>query len=363
MSKHAILVGVNYLKSNKYRLSSPINDIKLTKDFLVNYCNFHSNNITELSDSPDIKESGSFFNILKHLKKAQELTRDDFLYIYFSGHSSRLGENIYNEEKEENEEEDVETKEDELELFLPQDWEVNKFTNKLFIELLKDIKCRCFILFDCCNSGRICKLKYRFDVKKLEEKNYLKKKDMENNIICISSSSKNKNKFEKFIEKNLININKNKFYGELTIFFLQVVKNYLEVNLSFEELKYENLITLLNEYLTEVESPEKKSVEYKLKHNVLKNTNLLPVVTVSNDIFKKTKFLYNLPDDNDEELKKQNNLNILKRKTVSSLSHKYLRLKRKTDFLERRNNELEQRNNKLLSVISGNVKYNFGLIS
>ena len=352
MSKQAILVGVNYLKSNKYRLSSPINDIKITKDFLVNYCNFQSNNITELSDSPDIKESGSFFNILKYLKKAQELNRDDFLFIYFSGHSCRLGHDV-----EDNSEES------DIELFLPQDWEVNKFTNKLFLQILKDIKCRCFILFDCCNSWNICKLKYSFDVKKLEEKNYLKQEDMENNIICLSSSSVNRNMFEKFIEKNLINNDKNKFYGELTIFFLQVVKNYLEVNLTFEDLNYENLIKILNEYLTEIKSPENKSVEYKLKHNVLKNENLLPIVTVSNNLFKRTKFLYNLMEDNDEELKMQNNLNILKRKTVSSLSHKYLRLKRKTDFLERRNTELEKKNNKLLSVVSGNVKYNFGLIS
>ena len=35
-----------------------------------------------------------------------------------------------------------------------------------------------------------------------------------------------------FLEKNLINNDKNKFYGELTIFFLQVLK-YLEKNLSF----------------------------------------------------------------------------------------------------------------------------------
>lgn len=356
MSKNAILVGVNYLKSNKYRLSSPINDIKITKDFLVNYCNFQSDKIIELSDSPNIKESGSFFNILKYLKKAQELTEDDFLYIYFSGHSSRLDLN------ETYDQEDNTPKEEDFELFLPQDWEVNKFTNKLFLELLKDIKCRCFILFDCCNSGNICKLKYSFDVKKLEEKNYLKEKNMQNNIICMSSSSVNKNMFEKFIEKNLINSDKNKFYGELTIFFLQVVKNYLEVNLTFEDLKYENLITLLNEYLTEIGS-DNKTVEYRLKHNILKNENLLPIVTVSNDIFKKTKFLYNLQDDNDEELKRQNNLNVLKRKTVSSLSHKYLRLKRKTDFLERKNIDLEQRNNKLLSVISGNLKFNFGLIT
>jgi hypothetical protein len=75
MSKKALLVGINYLKSNKYRLSSPINDIFIMKDFLMNYCNFKEDDIIMLSDSPKIEEAGSFFNITKYLKTFKTLKK------------------------------------------------------------------------------------------------------------------------------------------------------------------------------------------------------------------------------------------------------------------------------------------------
>jgi len=61
MVKKALLIGINYLNNSKYRLSSPINDIKIMKDFLVNYCNFQETDITLLSDSPNIPGSRKFF--------------------------------------------------------------------------------------------------------------------------------------------------------------------------------------------------------------------------------------------------------------------------------------------------------------
>lgn len=351
MSKKAILVGINYLKSNKYRLSSPINDITIMNDFLVNYCNFKNEDITMLSDSPKVKGAGSFFNIVKSLKYGEQLTEKDFLYIYFSGHSNR---NL----KETIEEKDNEDRE----LFLPQDWEVNKITLKLLESIVEKYKCRCFIMFDCCNSGGVLKYKYTYDVKRLEETIDMKKENKLNNIIMLSSNAENSNVFEKFIEKNLINNEKNKFYGELTIFFLQVLKNYLEKNLSFSELTYEKLVIELSEYLKDLTDGGIRSVDYKLSHNFLLNKNLLPILTMSNKYYKSNKCFYNLEEDQDEIQKETNNLNILKRKTVTSLSYKYLRLNRKMVHLEKINSDLVERNNKLLSVVSGNINYNFGVI-
>ena len=353
MSKKAILVGVNYLKSNKYRLSSPINDINIMRDFLVNYCNYQTEDIIMLSDSPKVEKSASFFNITKELKECNELDEDDFLFIFMSGHGSTIMD-INGDESD-----------DKDELFLPQDWEINKITDDLMKTILKDLKCRTFIMFDCCNSGTMCDLKYTYDIKNLELRNNLKTEDMKNDIICLSSSGENKNTFEKFVEKNLINNDKNKFYGELTIFFLQLMKNYLETNLTFVELTYESLLTYLNEYLFEMNQKDidKKTVNYRLKHNILKNLNLKPFMSASNKTVIKNKFLYNLTDDKNEEREELNIVNVLKRKTVSSLSYKYLRLKRKTDYLEKINKNLVERNNKLLSVISGKLNYNFGMLN
>lgn len=347
MSKKALLVGINYLKSNKYRLSSPINDIFIMKDFLINYCNFQEDDIIMLSDSPKIEEAGSFFNITKYLKTFKTLKRNDFLFMYFSGHKNRY----------------LDDEEDKGEIFLPQDWNINQITKDYFQQNITEYKCRTFIMFDCCNKRVDCNLRFNYNTKEMELMENLKVEEGKNNIVIISSNSKNKNLYEKFLESNLINNEKNKFYGEFTIFFLQIMKNYLEIKLSFTDLKYQDLVNILNEYVFDLEENNDKPVSYILKHNILKNTNIIPYISMSNKKTMENKFFYTATDDANEEQETQNTINILKRKTVSSLSYKFLRLKRKYDYTLKINENLENRNNKLLSIISGNLNYNFGLVN
>ena len=84
MVNKALLIGINYLTSNRYRLHSPINDVNIMKDFLINYLNYQEEDIIILSDSPNIKENASFFNIVKHIKLlGEDLTSQDFLFMYF----------------------------------------------------------------------------------------------------------------------------------------------------------------------------------------------------------------------------------------------------------------------------------------
>ena len=166
MVHKAILIGINYLKSEKYRLSSPINDIKIMRDFLVNYCNYSDENIYLLSDSPKIKQAASFFNIVKNLKEVgRTLGENDHLTLYFSGHGSSIND-TNNDETD---------KKDEI--FLPQDWRVSYISDDLLNSILKEYKCRTLIIFDCCNSGTMCDLKYTYDVKNMEKINNLKIKE------------------------------------------------------------------------------------------------------------------------------------------------------------------------------------------
>ena len=191
----------------------------------------------------------------------------------------------------------------------------------------------------------------------------LKLDEGKNYLIILTSGCINSNSYEKFLEKNLINNEKNKFYGELTIFFLQILKNYLETKLTFTDLKYENLIDLIHEYLIELKDNNNKPVSYILKHNILKNTNIIPHISMTAKKSIKNKFFYNSKNHENEEREEQNVLNVLKRKTVSSLSYKYLRLKRKHDYILKINSKLEERNNKLLTIVSGNLQYNFGMVN
>ena len=353
MVHKAILIGINYLKSEKYRLSSPINDIKIMRDFLVNYCNYSDENIYLLSDSPKIKQAASFFNIVKNLKEVgRTLGENDHLTLYFSGHGSSIND-TNNDETD---------KKDEI--FLPQDWRVSYISDDLLNSILKEYKCRTLIIFDCCNSGTMCDLKYTYDIKNMEKINNLKIKENDfSNIVCLSSSSEKKNSFEKFLDKNMINTDKNKFYGEFTIFLLHTLKQYLEEFLSFDGLSYFKLLEYLSDYLKPLDSLQTKSVAYKLKHSLISNPNIEPFISMSNDFIKDMIFLQSKENETSEKNIENQMMSDLSKKSFSSLAYKYTRLTRKVKFLERKMKEQTEKNDKLMNIVaSANLRYNFGMI-
>jgi hypothetical protein len=353
MVHKAILIGVNYLNNNKYRLSSPINDIKIMKDFLINYCNYQEDNIIMLSDSPTENEAASFFNIVKHIKlMAKELTSEDYVFMYFSGHGGR----IYDVNGDEVDRTD--------EMFLPQDWQVSYISDDLLNSLLKTFKSRVFMMFDCCNSGTICDLKYSYNVKNMTMVDYIEKNNDEMpDIICCSSSGENANSFEKFYNKNMINSDENKFYGEFTIFFVHALKGYLEDKLSFDDFTYYDLIKLMKFYTSEFKNTGGESVSNELLHKQIYTNNLKPFVNFSFIDIKNLKFLKSRDDEEKERYNKEGLVNKLKKRTVQSLSYKILRFQRKIDFLEKKLDVLTVRNNKLLTTISNSRMQNtFGLL-
>ena len=92
------------------------------RDFFLNYCNIKETDIMILSDSPEYKQAASFFNIVKHIKLlAEELTSEDFLFMYFSGHGSSIPD-INRDEKDKRDE-----------VFLPQDWQISYISDDLFV--------------------------------------------------------------------------------------------------------------------------------------------------------------------------------------------------------------------------------------
>ena len=280
MVNKALLIGINYLTSNKYRLLSPINDVNIMKDFLINYLNYQEEDIIILSDSPKIKENASFFNIVKHIKLlGEDLTSQDFLFMYFSGHGGSIVDSNGDE---------VDKKD---EIFLPQDWQVSYISDDLFHSLMNDFKSKLFVMFDCCNSGTMCDLKFSYNIKDYTSIDYLKKdNDDMGEIICISSCGENANTFEKYITKNLINEDTNKFYGEFTIFFLHVLKSYLEENLSFDKFTYEDLINLMHHYIHPLPKDKDFSVSQQLLHQNNYSNNLKPYLGLSYKELKKETF-------------------------------------------------------------------------
>lgn len=337
----SLLVGVNYLKSNKYRLSSPINDVKIMKDFLINYCNSKDDDILILSDSPHYKEAASFFNIIKHIKLlAKELTSEDFLFMYFSGHGTSMHDGSVSQKKKD-------------EVFLPQDWQISYISHDLFNSLLKLFNCRICLMFDCCNTGTVCNLKYSYNIKDLTCTDYIKNNDKDlTDIVCISSTGENSNTFEKFINRNAINTDENKFYGEFTIFFLHILKSYLEDNLSFDELTYYKLIEIMNMYTSEFIGNAEEDVVKSVLHKEIYSKNLKPVVNFSYNNIKNYTFFSSRNDDEKKRYENEEAVNKLKKKTMNSLSYKLLRTHRKNEFLEKKVKVLTEKNNKLINVIN-----------
>tara|TARA_B110000008_G_scaffold269988_1_gene299783 strand:- start:1260 stop:2324 length:1065 start_codon:yes stop_codon:yes gene_type:complete len=352
MVNKALLIGINYLTSNRYRLHSPINDVNIMKDFLINYLNYQEEDIIILSDSPKIKENASFFNIVKHIKLlGEDLTSQDFLFMYFSGHGSSVVDSNGDE---------VDKKD---EIFLPQDWQVSYISDDLFQSLMKDFKSKLFVMFDCCNSGTMCDLKYSYNIKDFTSIEYLKKDDNVNDIICISSCGENSNTYEKYITKNFINSEKNKYYGEFTIFFLHVLKSYLEENLSFDDLTYKKLISLINNFVHPLPKDKDFTVSYQLLHQNTYNKNLKPYLGLSNKVLLSDIFFSSKSSIDSLKFHNDGIINSLKRKGNSSLHHKVLRQHRKIDFLEKKNKKLLERNEKYISIINNHkMVNNFGMI-
>jgi len=352
MVNKALLIGINYLTSNKYRLLSPINDVNIMKDFLINYLNYQEEDIIILSDSPKIKENASFFNIVKHIKLlSQELSSQDLLFMYFSGHGSTVVDSNGDE---------VDKKD---EIFLPQDWQVSYISDDLFQSLMKDFKSKLFVMFDCCNSGTMCDLKFSYDVKDFTSIDYLKKDENMVDIICISACGENSNTYEKYINKNLINTDTNKFYGEFTIFFLHILKSYLEENLTFDNFKYKDLLTLMHHFIHPLPKDKDFSVSQQLLHQNNYSSNIKPILGLSNKVLLNDTFFSSKSSIDYLRFQEEGKINKLKHKNDSSLHHKVLRQHRKIDFLEKKNKILLERTEKYMSIINQHkMVNNFGMI-
>jgi len=352
MVNKALLIGINYLTSNKYRLRSPINDVNIVKDFLINYLNYQEEDIIILSDSPKIKENASFFNIVKHIKLfSQELSSQDLLFMYFSGHGSTIVDSNGDE---------VDKKD---EIFLPQDWQVSYISDDLFQSLIKDYKSKLLIMFDCCNSGTMCDLKFSYNIKDYTSIDYLKKKDDMIDIICISSCGENENTFEKYFSKNFINTDTNKFYGEFTIFFLHILKSYLEENLSFDNFKYKDLLKLMHYFVNPLPKDKTISVSEQLIHQNSYSINLKPYLGLSHTELLNEPFFSSKSSIDNLRFQEEGTINKLKQKNSSSLSYKVLRQHRKIDFLEKKNKKLAERIDKYMSIINEyKMASNFGMV-
>lgn len=154
MTKYSLIIGINY-KGTKSELNGCINDAVNIKQVLQSKFNFKEENIIMLTE-----ENGNLptaFNIVNNLNslinKANTTTNSE-VWIHYSGHGSYINDTNGDE------------KDGKDEVIVPLDYMTSgvitdDYLHQQLSGLNSDAKCFCF--FDCCHSGTIIDLKYKYN--------------------------------------------------------------------------------------------------------------------------------------------------------------------------------------------------------
>ena len=154
MSKKALLVGVNYTSIPQVALRGCITDIVNISGVLQDSYNYTKNNITILRD--DINNASKMptrNNILTNLSNlvSQSATLSE-IWFHYSGHGSQIKAGANSTEIDKLEE-----------VIVPIDYQKSGFIidDEIF-NIIKNVKCKMILIFDCCHSGSMCDLQWSF---------------------------------------------------------------------------------------------------------------------------------------------------------------------------------------------------------
>lgn len=145
MVKKALLIGINYYRSLQPKLKGCIDDIVNMRNLLVDAYAYDLSDITLLRDdiiNPKLMPTKR--NIIDALNNlvANSSTYTEFWFLY-SGHGANI-------EKDS--------------VIIPSDYSIaGVITDNELYAIFKNTKCRCFLLFDSCNSGNIVELPWRYE--------------------------------------------------------------------------------------------------------------------------------------------------------------------------------------------------------
>lgn len=145
--KKALLIGIDYISVPKITLNGCISDIINMKNMLIDAYDYDTNDIIMLRDDiSDASTQPTKENIMNHLSVMQNASVNlDELWIHYSGHGSRIPDNSQN-----NVPDDV---------IIPIDYETKGLIiNYELFSIIKNIKCRTILVFDCCHSATVCEL-------------------------------------------------------------------------------------------------------------------------------------------------------------------------------------------------------------
>jgi hypothetical protein len=172
--KKALLIGINYSSIPSVRLNGCINDIVNIKNVLIDAYDYDPANITMLRDDINVNSMRpTRDNLISNLRNivAQSNTLSE-IWIHYSGHGSQIRD-LNGDEGNGGQDS----------ILVPSDYQTKGFiTDDDILAIIRNIKCRAILVFDCCHSGTICDLPWSFEYN--SPLSYSRKK---NNNIVISN--------------------------------------------------------------------------------------------------------------------------------------------------------------------------------
>jgi len=171
--KKALLIGIVYVTNPKVSLRGCVNDVINIRNMLIDAYDYEADNITILRDDVMDFMCPTKSNILSQLKLLVDQSGDlEEIWLHYSGHGSQ----IQNQNSK---------KRELVEIIIPVNYETEgSIYDFELLEIIKKIKCRAILVFDCCHSGSICDMPWSFDYGDLTEL-----KTVHTNTVIIENSS------------------------------------------------------------------------------------------------------------------------------------------------------------------------------
>jgi hypothetical protein len=156
--KKALLIGIDYIDISGIALRGCINDIINMRNMLIDAYDYEPENIIMLRDD-DVKKfpSPTHDNIYDHII---DLVLDsgnlEELWLHYSGHGSQLQVTDCSLNPQ--------TRGNVADVLVPLDYSSQGFiTDTDLYDMIRRIKCRAILTFDCCHSGTICDLPWTIE--------------------------------------------------------------------------------------------------------------------------------------------------------------------------------------------------------
>jgi hypothetical protein len=219
-SKKALLIGINYLSIPANILKGCINDIENMQEVLIGGLQYNSSNIVMMRDDLSGNVVPTRQNILDHLNSLVSVSSScSEIWIHYSGHGTQIP-NISDQSVTIDASSHVIYNMDQA--LVPVDYMTAGFiTDKELFSIIKNIKCRAFLIFDCCHSASLCDLEWEFQY--ISNNNYNKKqysnKVISNPNIYMISGCKDSQ-----ISLSVFDISLNEYVGVLTESLIHCLK-------------------------------------------------------------------------------------------------------------------------------------------